>query len=73
MYDVTMWKAWILAFIAVTFLAAAVRFAGDFFVAFAVVVLRVELDGNELSGLAVPLMDDAGVHSVRVTLGPLDN
>ncbi len=36
-------------------------------------VLRVELDGNELSGLAVPLMDDAGVHSVRVTLGPLVN
>jgi hypothetical protein len=29
---------------AVAFLAAAVRFAGDFFVALAVVVFRVELD-----------------------------
>ena len=33
-------------------------------------VVRVELDGNELPGLAIPLMDDARDHSVRVTLGP---
>jgi cyclic beta-1,2-glucan synthetase len=32
-------------------------------------VLRVELDGKELSGLAVPILDDNGVHHVRVTLG----
>ena len=35
-------------------------------------VLRVELDGKELPGPAVPLLDDAGVHSVRVTLGTVD-
>jgi cyclic beta-1,2-glucan synthetase len=35
-------------------------------------VLRVEFDGKELAGPAVPLLDDAGVHSVRVTLGPVD-
>jgi len=34
-------------------------------------VSRVELDGEELSALSVPLMDDAGVHSVRVTMGPV--
>ena len=33
-------------------------------------VLRVELDGKQLPGLAVPLLDDDGVHEVRVTLGP---
>jgi hypothetical protein len=32
-------------------------------------VLRVELDGKELSGPAVPVLDDEGVHHVRVTLG----
>jgi cyclic beta-1,2-glucan synthetase len=35
-------------------------------------VLRVEFDGKELPGPAVPLLDDAGVHSVRVTLGTVD-
>jgi cyclic beta-1,2-glucan synthetase len=35
-------------------------------------VLRVEFDGKELDGAAVPLLDDAGVHSVRVTLGPIE-
>lgn len=35
-------------------------------------VQRVEFDGRELPGSAVPLLDDAGVHSVRVTLGPVD-
>jgi cyclic beta-1,2-glucan synthetase len=33
-------------------------------------VARVELDGQELSGLTVPILDDDGVHEVRVTLGP---
>jgi hypothetical protein len=33
--------------------------------------VRVELDGAELPGAAVPLLDDDGVHNVRVTLGPL--
>jgi cyclic beta-1,2-glucan synthetase len=35
-------------------------------------VSRVEFDGTELPGLAVPLMDDAAVHNVRVTLGPAE-
>jgi hypothetical protein len=30
----------------------------------------VELDGKQLPALAVPLLDDDGVHDVRVTLGP---
>ncbi|HTN50234.1 MAG TPA: glucoamylase family protein [Burkholderiaceae bacterium] len=35
-------------------------------------VSRVELDGAELPGIMIPLLDDAAVHSVRVTLGPVD-
>ncbi len=34
-------------------------------------VSRVEFDGRELPGLSIPLLDDTGVHSVRVTLGPV--
>ncbi len=33
-------------------------------------VQQVELDGEELPGLTVPLLDDDAVHRVRVTLGP---
>jgi len=32
-------------------------------------VLRVELDGKQLPAMAVPLLDDDGVHDVRMTLG----
>jgi cyclic beta-1,2-glucan synthetase len=35
-------------------------------------VSRVEIDGAELPGMTIPLLDDAGVHSVRVTLGPVE-
>jgi len=34
-------------------------------------VLRVELDGKELPERAIPILDDDGVHSVSVTLGPV--
>ena len=33
-------------------------------------VARMEMDGKELAGLAIPVLDDNGVHDVRVTLGP---